>query len=255
MTNGPPITNQANDKCPNCGLLAWAQSSQLDAHDAARFNNLITHHRPIEKNTYLHHAGSPLESLHVVHSGFLKSIIGNEDGKEQITGFLMPGDPVELDAIASKRHQSGVIAVEDSSVCGISLVQLEQLCCEFPAFQHHFHQLLSGEINHDHRHMLWLGVMHAEERIVRFLLSFSERIAARGYSATQFKLPKHQDIASYLGLSLETVSRELTSLRKDEIIALDHYYIQIKNVDALKQRSSSFEKRRSPPHTHDILPP
>jgi CRP/FNR family transcriptional regulator len=224
------------DHCDNCALLAWSQSSGLTEVDLARFNRLITHRRPIKTGTYVTHAGSPLESLYVVHSGFLKTTSGNESGLEQITGFLMPGDLVGMCGIASGQHQCNTVAIEDSTVCGISFSQLEQLCGKHPELQRHFHTLLSTEINRDHRLMLLLGIMHAEERLALFLLEFSTRFTARGESPTLLRLPmKHQEIASYLGLSLETISRLLTRLSGDGLIAVDHKYIEIKTVEGLKR--------------------
>lgn len=245
-------SSQAHTGCLNCGLLAWCQSGQLAARDAARFSKHITHHRPVKRGAYLHHAEGPLESLHVIHSGFLKTTTGNESGLEQVTGFLMPGDPAGMDGIDSGKHQFDTVAIEDSSVCSISFGLLEQLCGEFPGLQRDFLRLLSTEINRNHGLMLLLGVMNAEERLIVFLLNLSARFAARGYSATQFRLPmRHQDIGSHLGLSMETISRLLTKLSNDEAIALDHKYLRIKTVEGLKQRLGDYKKCRSTTRTAD----
>ncbi len=167
----------------------------------------------------------------------------------------MPGDPAGMDGIGNGKHQFDTVAIEDSSVCAISFDLLEQLCGEFPGLQRDFHRLLSTEINRDHGLMLLLGVMHAEERLTVFLLNLSTRFAARGYSATQFRLPmRHRDIGSHLGLSLETVSRLLTRLSKDEVIALDHKYLRIKTVEGLKQRLGDYKERGSTTRTADSQP-
>jgi CRP/FNR family transcriptional regulator, anaerobic regulatory protein len=219
----------------------------------ARFDKLIIHRRPIKEGAYLYSAGAPLESLHVIHSGFLKTTVGNETGLEQVTAFLMPGDPAGMDGIASGKHQSNTVAIEDSSACGISYVQLEKLCRELPILERHFEGLLSNEINLDYALMMSLGVMHAEERFASFLLSLSARFAARGDSAIQFRLPmKHHEIGSYLGLSLETISRLITKFSKEELIALNHKYIQIKTIEGLNQRIEDYKKRWPPFRTRGV---
>ena len=247
--------DQAPAGCANCRLHAWGQLCQLAASDLARFDNLIIHCRQIKKGAYLYHAGSPFESLHVVQSGCLKSTVGNASGLEQVTGFVVPGDFAGMDGIASGKYQANAVALEDSSVCGISFGQIEQLCRKFPVLQRDFHRLLGREIDRDHKLMLLLGTLHAEERLAYFLLSFSTRFDAGRDPATQFMLPmKHKDIASYLGLKLETVSRLLTRLGRDEIIALDRKDIRIRNVDGLKQRTSIYGRRSEAVPTRDGLP-
>lgn len=239
------VTAAARAGCANCGLLAWSQASRLGAADAAHFNDLITHHRPVSRGAHLYHAGAALDFMHVIHSGFLVATTGTDDGMEQVTCFLMPGDAAGLDGIASSRHQCNTIAIEDSSVCGLAYADLERACSTFPALQHHFHCLLGSEINRDRRLMLLLGGMRAEERVAAFLLDLSTRFAARGYSPTEFKLPmRHQDIGSYLGLRLETMSRLFAKLGRENLITLDGRYIRINDIEALRQRLSDGERHQ-----------
>ena len=250
-----PACDQAPDGCTSCSLREWARFCQLAASDLARFDNLIIHCRQVKKGAYLYHAGSPFESLHVIHSGSLKTTVGNENGLEQVAGFVVPGDFAGMDGIASGRYQANAVALEDSSVCGISFGQFEQLCRKSPVLQRDFHRLLGREIDRDHQLMMSLGTLHAEERLAYFLLSFSTRSDAGRDPATQFMLPmKHKDIASYLGLKLETISRLLTRLGRDGIIALDHKAIRIRNVEGLKQRTSLYGRGSGAVPTRDILP-
>jgi CRP/FNR family transcriptional regulator, anaerobic regulatory protein len=247
--------DQSPTGCANCSLRAWAQFCQLAASDLARLDQLIIHCRQIKKGASLYHAGSPFESLHVVQSGCLKTTVGIEHGLEQVAGFVVPGEFAGMDGIASGKYQANAVALEDSSVCGISFGQFERFCRKFPVLQRDFHRLLGLEIDRDHKLMLLLGTLHAEERLAYFLLSFSTRFDAGRDLATPFMLPmKHKDIASYLGLKLETVSRLLTRLGRDEIIALDRKEIRIRNVDGLKRRTSIYGRLSEAVPARDFLP-
>lgn len=239
--------DQGPAECPNCGLLAWGEFGLAATADAALFNEQVAHHRQIRKGAHLYQAGEPLDSLHVIRSGFLVTTTVNNLGFEQVTRFLMPGDTSGMDGIANGIHQCNTVAIEDSSVCGIAFAQLEKLCAKVPALQRHFHRLLSQEINRDQSLLLLLGGMRGPERLAVFLLNLSAQYSASGHSATNFRLPmRYKDIASYLGLRLETVSRLFAQFSKDELIILENKHIYIKNAAGLKQLIGDYEKRRSP---------
>jgi len=249
----PARSDPGRAACQNCGLLSWSRAAALTTHVAMRFNDLITHYRPLASGSYLHRAGLHLTDLCAVHSGFLKTTLGNANGLEQITGFVMPGDLVGMDAIGSGMHLCNTIALENSSVCGISFAALERLCRESPELQKHFHRMLSMEITRDHGIMLLLGVMSAEKRLAVFLLNLSRRFGQLGYSPTRFKLAMTRDeIGSYLGLSLETVSRTLSKFNKEQLITVSGKEIRIKNLDGLEQNFGDYKQRRSPHDTVNI---
>jgi len=223
--------------CANCGWHSWAEGAQLTNSESARLNDVLTHHRLVRKGAHLYHAGSEFEAIHAVHSGFLKNTVSSEDGKEQIVHFALPGDPVGLDGIATGNHQSTTVALEDSSVCGASYGPLMELCNQIPRLQRHFSRLLAAEVRSGARLMLLLGNMSAEARVATFLLRLSSRLAARGYSSTQLRLPMtRQELASYLGLRLETVSRIFSAMHNEELIAIDGRQIVFKRPEGLQQK-------------------
>jgi CRP/FNR family transcriptional regulator len=222
--------------CPDCRFVDWGSRADFSAHDLRRFCDRIEHRRLRKNHEYLHHAGSALGVLYVINSGFVKTIISDGNGHEQITGFSMPGDLLGMDAIATGKHQCSTIALEDSSLCGMVFADLEQLNREIPALQHHFHQTMGAEITRDHGMMLLLGAMRAEERVAMFLLNLSRRFALRSHSETRFRMPMtRQEIGNYLGLQLETVSRAFSHLASEQLIAVDNKEIEIKSVDLLQR--------------------
>lgn len=223
--------------CANCGWHSWAEGARLTTSESARLNEILTHHRVIRKGAHLYHAGSEFESIHAVHSGFLKNTVSSEDGTEQIVQFALPGDPVGLDGIATGTHQSTTVALEDSSVCGASYGPLMELCNQIPRLQRHFSRLLATEVRSGAKLMLLLGNMSAEARVTTFLLRLSSRLAAKGYSSTQFRLPMtRQELASHLGLRLETVSRIFSALRDQKLITVDGRQVYFKSPEGLQQK-------------------
>ncbi len=176
-----------------------------------------------------------MQSLYAVRTGFLKTCVLHDDGREQVAGFHMMGELLGMDAIGSGKHISDAIALEDSEVCEIPFAEFERLSRDMPALQQHFHRIMSREIARDYGVMLLLGSMRAEERLAAFLLNLSQRFAARGYSSTQFILRMtREEIGSYLGLKLETVSRAFSHFQNEEIISVQNKNIEIKDLERLR---------------------
>jgi CRP/FNR family transcriptional regulator len=236
---------QAPGACPDCGLFSWCLSANLNVHESMQFNNRIEHRRLITRNEYLHHAGAALSSLYVIHSGFLKTSMTDSNGREQVTGFSITRDLVGMDAIGTSKHQCDTIALEDSHLCGMRYSDLEELGCVIPALQRHFHRVMGAEIARDHGVMLMLGSMRVEQRVAVFLLNLSKRFRACGYSGTHFRLPMtRREIASYLGVRLETISRVFSHFNNTRLIAMDGKDIEIENLVRLQQIIEAHDTRR-----------
>ena len=200
-----------------------------------RVDKVVKLRRRVKRGDHLYRAGAPLESLFALRSGFLKSCVVYEDGREQVTGFHMMGEVVGLDAISQEKHTCDTIALEDSELCEIPYSRLEELTRDIPSLQHHFHRIMSREIVRDHAVMLLLGSMRAEERLATFLISLSQRFASRGYSAQEFHLRMtREEIGSYLGLTLETVSRVFSRFQEDQLIEVNNRHIRIPDVGRLR---------------------
>jgi CRP/FNR family transcriptional regulator len=135
-----------------------------------------------------------------------------------------------------------VVALETSAVCEIPFERLEELSLQIPVLQHHLFQLMSRQIENDHKMMLTLGKKNAEGRIATLLLSLSQRYARRNLSASAMRLPmSRMDMGNFLGLTIETVSRTLSRLQKEEVISVDGREIVIKNRQRLDQLCHSLQ--------------
>jgi CRP/FNR family transcriptional regulator len=222
--------------CSTCSLRELCLPGGLDSHEIERVDRLVNRRRPIRRGDYLYRAGASLDSLYAIRTGFMKSTVLHEDGREQVAGFHMMGDLLGLDAISSGRHLCDAIALENTEVCEIPLAALEQLSRDIPSLQQHFHRIMSREIVRDHGVMLLLGTMRAEERLAAFLLNLSQRFAARGYSASEFYLRMtREEIGSYLGLKLETISRAMSRFQDEGLIEVRTKHVKIKDMDALRR--------------------
>ena len=221
--------------CQTCGLRELCLPAGLELREIDQLNAIINRKRPLKRGEYLYRTGGALQSIYAVRTGFLKSCVLHDDGREQVAGFHMMGELLGLDAIGSGTHMCDAVALEDSEVCEIPFAELERLGREIPALQQHFHRIMSREITRDYGVMLLLGSMRAEERLAAFLLNLSQRFVARGYSSTQFILRMtREEIGSYLGLKLETVSRAFSHFQNEGMISVHGKDIEIKNVDRMR---------------------
>jgi CRP/FNR family transcriptional regulator len=147
----------------------------------------------------------------------------------------MLGDIIGLDGIGTDRHGCQAVALEDTEVCVMPFERLEELARSVPQLQHNLHQFLAREITRDHGVMLLLGSMRAEERLASFLLNLSERYRRRGYSSSEFVLRMtREEIGSYLGLKLETVSRLFSRFQDEGLIQVQGRAVKIVDMAAMR---------------------
>lgn len=222
--------------CANCNVREICQPAGLTLEELDQLDALVDVRRNVRRGDTLYRAGEPFNALYAVRSGFFKSRITYEDGRDQVIGFSMAGEILGMDGIGQDTHNCDAVALEDSEICSIPYGRLEELSREISSLQRHFHKIMSREIVRESGVMMLLGVMRAEERIAAFLLNLSQRLNARGYSPVEFHLRMtREEIGSYLGLKLETVSRAFSKFHKDDLIEIDQKFVRIKSIEGLKQ--------------------
>ena len=227
--------NSLRVACSSCSLRELCLPAGLDPGEMERVDRLVTSRRKLRRGEDLYRAGEPLAALFAIRSGFMKSCVLHEDGREQVAGFHMAGDLLGLDAIGSGTHTCDTVALEDSEVCEIPFPYLEQLSRELPSLQQQLHRIMSREIVRDYGVMLLLGSMSAEERLAAFLLNLSQRFTTRGYSPSEFRLRMtREEIGSYLGLKLETVSRAFSGFQDRGLIDVRQKHVRILDFPGLK---------------------
>jgi CRP/FNR family transcriptional regulator, anaerobic regulatory protein len=190
----------------------------------------------LQKGDPLYRSGEAFSALYAIRVGSCKTAILAEDGREQITGYHILGDLIGADGIGSERYSCEAVALEDSIVCALSFERLEKLARSSARLQRNLHRFLSRDIGRDQHMMLLLGTMQVEERIAAFLLNLSERYRERGYSSTEFVLHMtRQEIGSFLGMKLETVSRVFSRLQEQDVILAHGRAVKILDLPALTQ--------------------
>ncbi len=221
--------------CRDCSLSVLCLPMGLRAEDVDRLDAIVRRNRPLQRGDHLFRAGEPFRNLYVVKTGAVKTFTQNNDGDEQVVGFHLPGEVLGLDAIQDGDHGCSARALETTAICEVPFERLEELASSIPSLQHQMFRLLSKEIGQEAEMMALLGRSTAEERVASFLLSLSERFHRRGFSATDYFLSmSRQEIGSYLGLALETVSRLFTKFQDEDILKVERKHVQILDIDRLR---------------------
>ncbi|MBT8040224.1 MAG: fumarate/nitrate reduction transcriptional regulator Fnr [Xanthomonadales bacterium] len=218
--------------CSRCALGELCLPRGLTPDETERFEQIVHRSRPIQPGEHLFRAGDEFRSVASVRTGCFKSYVIDHEGQEQVLGFHLPGEIIGLDAIHSCKHVANVVALDTSAVCGLTFDTVTGMARHMPELQNELFRVMSQRISELET---IAGDLSADERIAMFLLSLSERFARRGYSDKEFILAmSRRDIASYLRLATETVSRVLARFQKAGVVKVDRKQVQILDIQELK---------------------
>ncbi|MCW5234001.1 fumarate/nitrate reduction transcriptional regulator Fnr [Verminephrobacter eiseniae] len=226
--------------CSNCNLRELCMPVGLSEQQLQRIDEMVAVRRKVKRGGALFRNGESFTSLYAIRTGFFKTCVATEDGRDQVTGFQMAGEIIGLDGIVNERHSCDAVALEDAEVCVMPFDRIEELSRAILPLQHHVHKIMSREIVREHGVMLLLGSMRAEERLAVFLLNMVQRLHARGFSSFELVLRMtREEIGSYLGLKLETVSRTFSKFVEEGIVQVKQRHVRILDADALRRIISS----------------
>jgi CRP/FNR family transcriptional regulator len=221
--------------CTQCSLSTLCLPRGLSHDEFESLMSIVKRERPLEKGEPLFELGQPFKSLFAIRTGSVKVFLPTNEGDEQIVGFHMPGELLGFDGMGHDCHACSAVALESSSICELPYSRLHDLAHELPGLSDHFMTLMSNEIADEHAMMLMLAKKSAEARMATFLISLSNRFNKRGFSAKQFNLTmSRHDIANYLGLAVETVSRIMTHMQDEGIINVDRRFVSIADMPRLR---------------------
>jgi CRP/FNR family transcriptional regulator len=197
--------------CSTCAMRQLCMPQGIAPDELPKLEALICRARNVRRGEALYRSGDPFYSLYAVRSGSLKTMMTHRNGRDQVTGLRIAGEALGLDGISEDNHACSAVALEDSTVCIIPYVALKHLCREISSMQERLHKLMGEQIVREATQVMVLGSLSADERVAAFLFDVSERNARRGYSLAEFNLRMTRaEIGSYLGMTLETVSRTLS---------------------------------------------
>jgi CRP/FNR family transcriptional regulator len=222
---------RAQVACSQCSLGELCLPRSLTEEEKARFEQIVHRSRPIHAGQHIFRSGDEFKSVVAVRTGCFKSYAIDQDGQEQVLGFHLPGEIIGLDAIHDGEHVANVVALDTSAVCSLPFSSLSNMSRNMPDLQHEVFRVMSQRISELET---IAGDLSADERIALFLKSLSSRFARRGYSEREFILSmSRRDIASYLRLATETVSRVLARFQSRGLIKVDRKLVRIVDHDGL----------------------
>lgn len=202
--------------CSTCAFGAVCMPSGYDKPTLQALHCLVEHVGPFREGEYLFRANDPFGAIFAVRGGTVKTRVVDSLGREQVLGFYLPGEMVGLNAIHPDHYPCDAVALDSVYLCRFSFPALATLAARIPGIQQQIFRLLSKDIG---AASLLAGDYTAEERVASFLVALADRYAARGFSATAFRLSMPRaDIANYLRLAAETVSRVLRRFQDQQLI-------------------------------------
>jgi CRP/FNR family transcriptional regulator len=223
-------------RCATCLQKDMCFACRIAVNDARELHAFRFGQRRVRSGQTLYQEGDYFQFLYMVRNGTFKSRLLLPDGREQVNGFCMAGDILGLDGVAGGCHASTAIALEDADVCVISYSRLTELAAGNAGLLQLLARMMSREILREHRLITLLGSMNAQERVTDFLLNLSHKLKTRGYSAVEFHLRMSRaEIGSYLGMTLETVSRTFSSFQQLHLLEVDKRHIRLLDIDGLKR--------------------
>lgn len=226
-------------RCSDCRLAGLCLPEGLSPSQMEMINQLIDTRPVLDKGEYLYRLQQPFSAIYAVRSGCVKTVTLSPSGEENITGFYLPGDIIGLDGISGKKYNNSALAIETSSLCQISFDRIESLGNQLPDMMRHVVNIISREIVTDQHHMAVLSRNKAEEKLAAFLVSLSSRYQRQNLSSQEWIFPMSRgDIANYLGLTNESVSRAFKRLQDQNIIHINKRQITINHYDQLVAATS-----------------
>ena len=233
-----PIADDGDELrfCSTCAFSSACLSEGLDKTKLQDLHVLVEHAGPYAAGDHLFREGDAFTAIAAVRAGTVKTYVVDSQGREQVQGFFLPGEVIGLNAIHASRYPCNAIALDTVMLCRFSFPQMAMLATRLPGLQQHLFRLLSQDIG---KAALLAGDFSADERLAAFLIALSRRYAARGFSGTCFNLTMARtDIANYLRLAPETVSRVLRRFQDEGLLRIDRREVELLRQDRLEHLAS-----------------
>jgi CRP/FNR family transcriptional regulator len=228
--------NRGQVTCPTSKLEGFSLSEGLDAEAMRQIDELVSARIRLRKGETLFRTGDCFTFLYAIRSGSVKVVSLSEDGHTQVVGYHMAGEIIGTDGVGADAHGCQAVALDETEVQALPFKRLAALGRQNGRFQHNLHRLLSREIARERGAMMLLGTMTAEQRLAAFLLDLSRRYQALGYSSCEFVLRMtREEIGSYLGLKLETVSRLFSRFQREGLLQVQGRVVKLLDRASVKR--------------------
>jgi CRP/FNR family transcriptional regulator, anaerobic regulatory protein len=225
---------------PYWELTNLSLSAGLDPDEMRHIERLVTRRIRLRKSDVLYRCGDGFDTLYAIRAGSCKTVFLARDGQYKVTGYHMPGEVIGVDGVGSNIHECEATALEDMEIWPLPFDRVEKLARFSDQFRDNLYKLLSEEYSRVQTLTVLLATMRAEQRLAVFLLDLSQRYQARGFSSCEFVLRMtREEIGSYLGLMLETVSRQLARLQREGLIQVEGRLVKLLDLVALSRLADS----------------
>lgn len=211
--------------CSTCAFSQACLAEGMDKNALMDLHVLVEHVGPLRAGEHVFREGDPFEAIAAVRAGTVKTYVIDRDGHEQVLDFHLPGEVIGLNAIDGDRYPCNAVALDTVMLCRFSFPKISVLAARLPGLQQHLFRLMSRDIG---RASLLAGDYAADQRMAAFLVGLSRRLAARGFSPDRFQLTMARtDIANYLRLAPETVSRVLKRFQDEGLLQVDRRELEL----------------------------
>ena len=225
------LSSGSGQTCSDCSLARLCLPMGLAPDDLERMDSLVSRSETMHEGQHLFRVGDPFLALHAVRRGSFKTYNVDSEGREHVLGFHLPGELLGLEAIHPGKHRCNAVALDTATVCVLPYQRLSKLAGAIGGLREQIFRLMSRDIADA---TALAGDFTADERIAAFLIGLSRRFQARGFSRSEFNLSMpRRDIANYLRLTPETVSRVFARFEKDELIAVDRRKVHLLDLSKL----------------------
>ncbi|MFZ6709176.1 helix-turn-helix domain-containing protein [Undibacterium sp. TC9W] len=234
----PAISNEAGWRCHGnlwSNLREVCELLRIPTPAASADEEVLFQHVRFKAGQRIHTIGQDFDTLYIVNSGFLKTVLLDEYGNEQVLSFPMKGDLLGIDGIHNQHHASEAVALSDCDIILLPYKTFSALGRTYVELEQAMFSVMSRELVREQIMIGMLSALSAEAKVARFLTTLGERFSQLGYSGKSFNLRMtRHEIGSYLGLTLETVSRTLSAFNEMGLISVDQRQIALNDVPALK---------------------
>ena len=225
--------------CSECGLDPLCQVLDYAEQGSGVPEGVLMRRQPVQRGEMLFSLNQPFAAIYAVKSGSFKAVVTGTSGQDRVVGFFLPGDLVGAEGMANQAYSYGVRALEESSVCSLEIDRLAHTGRSTEVLQEALITMLGQEVALNHMVTSSLIQQNAEQRLAAFILSIAKRSSIRGFSQPYLGLSmSRSDIASYLGLARETVSRVLTRFQNTGLIGLRKHAVKVLDPEALERVSA-----------------
>jgi CRP/FNR family transcriptional regulator len=237
--------HQLRRSCESCALYELCLPAGIEHADLQQLDTAVRDKRSLDRGKALFRQGDAFHSLYVVRSGSLKTVVENADGDAQVLGFHLPGEIIGVDAMAHDSHLCAAVALERTSICELPYEQLQRVLSEVPSLHRQLLRVVSREVAAEQGHLVAMGRQQAQERLAIFLRSLSERYGRLSRDTATLTLTMSRyDIANYLGLVVETVSRLFTRMETAGVLAVNRKTVTILQPDMLASMCGSLGSKK-----------